>query len=153
MQESERGVSAAGLCVFAGASALIALFKVMGVNDWSWWRVCLPIGSYVGFSLTYIATGFVYFSWIEFASGRGSIDLASIADDQQWGYYGLGWIHFTLFAVGLSEWASPSQGWNGFWQSFGSPGVMITFACLTIVSLILFWSSSVKLLSEPHDTK
>ena len=72
MQESERGVSAAGLCVFSGASALIALFKVMGVNDWSWWRVCLPIGSYVGFSLTYIATGFAYLTWIYFVRGRRS---------------------------------------------------------------------------------
>ncbi len=98
MEEGERAFSTAGLCVFGCASALIALFKVMGVNDWSWWRVCLPFGSYVGFSLTYIAMGLAYFSWIDFGSGRGSTDMR-IADNQQWGYYGLGWIHFTLFAM------------------------------------------------------
>lgn len=58
MQESERGIRTTGLYLFAGASALIALFKAMGVNDWSLWRVFLPIGSYVGFSLTHVATGF-----------------------------------------------------------------------------------------------
>ena len=153
MEEGGRGVRTAGLYLFAGVSALIAVFKVMGVNDWSWWRVCLPFGSYVGFSLTYIATGFAYFSWIDFANGRGSTATAGIVDDQTWGCYWLGWIHFTLFAVGVSEWASPSVAWNGFWRSFGSPGVMIAFASLTIVNLILFWSTNVERLSEPNSTR
>jgi len=103
MEKRESGVSAAGLCVFGGASALIALFKLLGVNDWSWWRVCLPVGSYVGFSLTYIATGFAYLSWTYFVRGYRSPSTARIADDQQRGYFSLGWIHFILLAVGISE--------------------------------------------------
>jgi hypothetical protein len=148
VQESERGVSAAGLCVFGGASALIAVFKVVGVNDWSWWRVCLPIGSYVGFSLTHVATGFAYLSWIYFFRGRRSPSTTRIAVDQQRSYSTLGWIHFTLLAIGVSEWASPSQARNGFSRPFGSLGVMIAFASLAIISLLLFCSSAVEPLGE-----
>jgi hypothetical protein len=154
VEEDVEGIRTAGLYLIACVSALIALFKLMGVNDWSWWRVCLPLGSYVGFNLTYIATGFAYLSWMDFVNGRGSTEKARIADDdQKWGYYWLSWIHFTLFAVGISEWASPSQAWNGFWRSFGSAGVMITFASLTIVSLILFWSNIIECLSESNSTR
>ena len=153
MEQTERRVSTAGLYVFGCASALIALFKVMGVNDWSWWRVCLAVGSYVGFRLTYIATGFAYLSWIYFVRGRRSPPAARIAVDQQRGYFTLGWMHFMLFAVGISEWASPSQGWNGFWQPFGRPGIMIAFASLTVISLIVFWSATIEHLSEPHSTR
>jgi hypothetical protein len=44
------GVKTAGLNLFAVLTILIALSKLMGVHDWSWWRVCLPIMVYVGFN-------------------------------------------------------------------------------------------------------
>src|ERR1017187_856909 len=87
------------------------------------------------------------------STGRRSPPAARIAVDQQRGYFTLGWMHFMLFAVGISEWASPSQGWNGFWQPFGRPGIMIAFASLTVISLIVFWSATIEHLSEPHSKR
>lgn len=134
----------AGLYPYAGASVLFALCKMTGVNDWSWWRVCLPFGGYVGFNLAYVATGFGYLSWIDFVKAHGSTGTASIAADEKRGYLNLGAIHFALFALGVSEWASPSEALNGFWRSFGSAGVMIAFGSLAIVNLVLFWSTNVQ---------
>jgi hypothetical protein len=62
------GFETAGLYPFAFASALLALCKIMGVNDWSWWRVWLPFGDYLGFNLIYIAAGFAYLSCINFVA-------------------------------------------------------------------------------------
>jgi uncharacterized membrane protein len=153
VKESDREVETTGWYLFAGASALFALCKIMGVNDWSWWRVCLPFAGYLGFNLIYMVTGLAYLSWIDFVRTDGTTEKVRIAADEKRGYLRLGAIHFTLFAVGVSEWASPSEAWSGFWGSFGSAGVMITFASLTIVSLILFWSTNVQCRSEPSSTR
>jgi hypothetical protein len=125
----------------------------MGVNNWSWWRVCLPVGGYLGFNLIYIATGFAYLSWIDFVKANGTTETARVLDDEKKGYFRLGAIHFILFALGVSEWASPSDAWNGFWRAFRSTGVMIVFASLTIVNLVLFWSTNVQRPPEPKSTK
>ena len=34
-------------------------------------------------------------------------------------YFWLAWVHFVLFAVGVTEWAEPSGAWHGFWHAFG----------------------------------
>ena len=136
----------------ASVSVLFALCKITGWNDWSWWRVWLPIGGYVGFNLTYIATGFAYLSWIHFVAGNGLIETASIADDEKRGYLNLGAIQFALFALGVSERVSPSVASNGFWNSFGSTSVMIAFGFLAIVNLVMYWSTNVQRHGESDPT-
>jgi len=86
----------------------------------------------------------IYLSWIDFVKLNGTTETARIADDEKRGYLDLGVIHFGLFALGVSEWASPSQALNGFWQPFGSPGVLIAFGGLAVVSLFLFWGTTVQ---------
>jgi hypothetical protein len=134
----------AGLYLYASASALFALCKITGVNDWSWWRVCLPLAGYVGFNLLYMATGFGYLSWINFVERNGTIETARIAEDENRGHLNLGVIQFALFALGVSESGSPSEALNGFWRSFRSAGVLIAFGSLAIVNLALFWSTNVQ---------
>jgi len=73
------------LYLFASTSVPFALCKITGLNDWSWWRVWLPFGGYVGFSLTYMATGFAYLSWIDFVEVNGTTETARIADDEKRG--------------------------------------------------------------------
>jgi len=75
VEGSGREFKTAGLYLFASTSVLFALCKITGLNDWSWWRVWLPFGGYVGFNLTHIATGFAYLSWIEFVEVNGSTNV------------------------------------------------------------------------------
>jgi len=137
VKERGRAYKRAGLYLFASASALFALCKIAGINDWSWWRICLPTGAYVGFNLFYIATGFGYLSWIEFVERNGTTASASIAVEEKRGHLNLGAIQFALFALGVTEWLSPSEAFNGFWRSFGSTAVMIAFGSLAIANLAL----------------
>jgi hypothetical protein len=132
------------LYLFASVSVLFALCKTAGLNDWSWWRVWLPFGGYVGFNLTYVAIGFAYLSWIEFANGNGTTESTRIVDDEKRGCLDLGAIQFALFALDVSERGSPSVALNGFWNSFGSTGVMIAFGLLAIVNLVMYWSTNVQ---------
>ena len=148
MEASSGKVMAMGPFLFTSVSALIAWCKVMGVNDWSWWRVCLPLGAYLGFNLTHIATGLIYLRWIDVANGPGWTEQARVAKDEKREYLRLGLVHFAFFALGVSEWASPSEGWNGFWNAFGNAGVMIAFGSLAIVNLILYWWDNIRLPSE-----
>ena len=62
-----------------------------------------------------MATGFAYLSWIDFVEANGTTETARIADDEKRAYLHLGAIHFALFALGVSEWSSPSEALNGFW--------------------------------------
>jgi hypothetical protein len=80
----------AGLYLFAGTSVLFAVCKIAGVNDWSWWRVWLPFGGYVGFNLTYMVTGLGYLSWIDFVDANATTETAHIVDDEKRGYLNLG---------------------------------------------------------------
>ena len=153
MKERDGAYSTAGIYLFGGAIALFALCKIAGIIDWSWWRIGLPIGAYLGFNLLYIATGFGYLSWIEFVERHGMTEGASIAVKQKRGHLNLGAIQFALFALGVSEWASPSEALNGFWWPFGSAVVMIAFASLAIVSLVLYWSTNVERNSDVDYSK
>ena len=38
--------------------------------------MCLPFGGYLGFNLTYMATGFAYLSWIDFVEANGTTETA-----------------------------------------------------------------------------
>ncbi len=107
----------------------------------------------MGFNLTYMATGFAYLSWIHFVDGNGMTETASIADEEKRGYLNLGAIHFALFALGVSERASPTVALNGFWNSFGSAGVMIAFGLLAIANLVMYWSTNVQFHGESDRTK
>jgi hypothetical protein len=127
--------------------------RLGGIIDWSWWRIWLPIGTYVGFNLVYIATGFGYLSSIEFVERNGTTEGASIAVQEKRGHLNLRAIQFALFALGVAERASPSEALNGCWRSFGSAAVMIAFGSLAIVRLVSYWSTNVERNSDVDYSK
>ena len=43
MGANENAIDTTGLYLFASVSLLMALFKLMGAHDWSWWRVWVPV--------------------------------------------------------------------------------------------------------------
>jgi hypothetical protein len=64
----------------------------------------------------------------------------------------LGAIQFALFALGVRERASPSVALNGFWNSFGSTGLMLAFVLLAIVNLVMYWDTNVQCHGESDPT-
>ena len=141
LELSDSGIQTTGLYLFGVLTAVLTLLKFLGTIDWSWWRIGLPLGVYVGFQVAYIVTGFIYLSQvnIEEQPPEKETELLTVHNDIP--YYWLAWVNFILFGMGVSEWAQPSGVGHGFWQAFGNPAVMIAFGALAEVNLFLFWSS------------
>ena len=59
---SDSGIQTTGLYLCGFLTAILTLLKFLGTIDWSWWRIGLPLGVYVGFQVAYIVTGFIYLS-------------------------------------------------------------------------------------------
>jgi len=55
-------VHLSGLFLFVAFTALMAALKLTVFEDWSWWRVSLPLFVFVGFNAAYIICGFIYLS-------------------------------------------------------------------------------------------
>ena len=62
----------AGFC-WAGLLCLVlAVLKLTGEAQWSWWRVMLPFWAVLGHNILYIILGFVWLSFADdSASGQG----------------------------------------------------------------------------------
>ena len=146
------GVKTAGLNLFAVLTFLMALSKLMGVHDWSWWRVCLPVGVYVAFNVAYIGTGFIYLSRANIEDRSSEDEAALLEGHAKTSYFWLAWVNVALFSIGATEWMAPSEALNGFWRAFGNPGVMIAFGSLAVVNLFLYWSSIGSRLDESQST-
>ena len=61
---AERVIKPMGLYVAAGLTLLLAMVKLTGLREWSWWRIALPLMIILGFMAVYIVTGFLYFSLV-----------------------------------------------------------------------------------------
>jgi hypothetical protein len=146
------GVHTAGLSLFAVLTLLMALSKLIGVHDWSWWRVCLPVGVYVAFNVAYVGTGFIYLSRPNIEDRPSEDETALLEEHAKTPYFWLAWAHVALFSIGVTEWIAPSEALNGFWSAFGNLGVMIAFGSLAVVNLFLYWSSIGSWLDESQST-
>jgi hypothetical protein len=146
------GVQAAGLNLFAVLTLLMALTKLIGVHDWSWWRVCLPVGAYVAFNVAYIGTGFIYLSRANIEDQPSEDEAALLEDHAKTPYFWLAWVNVALFSIGATEWIAPSEALNGFWHAFGNLGVMLAFGSLAVVNLFLYWSSVCSRLDDLQST-
>ena len=138
---SDSGIQTTGLYLCGFLTGLLSLLKFLGTIDLSWWRIGFPLSVYLGFQGAYIVTGFIYFGQASIEERLPEEEAELLTEHNDIPYFWLAWVHFVLFAVGVTEWAEPSGVWHGFWHPFGSPGVMIAFAILAELNLFFFWSS------------
>ena len=59
----ESGISLTGLYVCAAIAFFMLVLKLSVIDTWSWWRVLLPLGLFVGFNVTNIVVAFIYLSF------------------------------------------------------------------------------------------
>jgi hypothetical protein len=146
------GVNIAGLHLFVAPTLLMGLSKLMGLHDWSWWRVSLPVAVYVAFNVAYIGVGFIYLSRANIEDQRSEDEAALLDEHAKTPYFWLAWVNIALFALGVTERMAPSEALNGFWHAFGNLGVMLAFGSLALVNLYLYWSSIGSWLNKPRRT-
>ena len=59
----ESGISLTGLYICGAISLVMLVLKLSVIDTWSWWRVILPFGLFVGFNVTNIVVAFIYLSF------------------------------------------------------------------------------------------
>ena len=59
----ENGISFTGLYLCGGISFVMLVLKLSVMDTWSWWRVILPLGLFVGFNVTNIVVAFIYLTF------------------------------------------------------------------------------------------
>ena len=138
---SDSGIQTTGLYLCGFLTAVLTLLRFLGTIDWSWWRIGLSLGVYLGFQAAHIVTGFFYLSQAGIEERPPEEETELLTGHNDIPYFWLAWVNFILFGVGVSEWAQPSGVWNGFWYAFGNPDVMVAFGSLAEVNLFLFWSN------------
>ena len=59
----ESGISFTGLYIFGAIAFVMLVLKLTVIDTWSWWRVILPLGLFIGFAVTHIVVAFIYLSF------------------------------------------------------------------------------------------
>ena len=65
MMHGERDINLNGLYICAAVSSVMLILKLSVIDTWSWWRVMLPVGLFVGFHVTHIVVAFIYLSFAQ----------------------------------------------------------------------------------------
>ena len=59
----ESGISFTGVYICGVISLVMLILKLTVLDAWSWWRVILPVGLIVGFTVTNMVVAFIYLSF------------------------------------------------------------------------------------------
>src|ERR1700694_2337271 len=121
------GVKTAGLNLFAVLTILMAVSKLMGVHDWSWWRVCLPVGVHVRFNVRYIGRGFNFPSPTKLERRASEDEPALLEEHAKTPYFWPAWVSFVFDrrdrvdgTAGSLEWLlariRDTRGYDRVWQ-------------------------------------
>ena len=136
----ESGISLTGL-YFCGAIAFVMLvLKLSVIDTWSWWRVLLPIGLFVGFTVTHIVVVFIYLSFAHIPE-RPDGDEAEILEPHAIkAHYTAAMFFFVIFGDNMVRWIEGGETSHWFWLFSGKGEVLTAFGTLSVLALFAYWS-------------
>lgn len=143
----EDKIQTTGFFVFGTLTLILALLKLAGFSDWSWWRVSLPISIFVGFNIAYIVTGFGYLSYAE-ARERSSQDQGNPLEQHHSLLYWSSMLFFVAFADNLVRYFEGTEDSYWFWALSGRLGAVCIFGSFSLLGLLLYWSAITRTLIE-----
>lgn len=151
-QQDDKTLETKGLWLFGGLSRVLAVGKLIGLWEWSWWRVALPVLIFVVFNALYIAMGFLYLSVVSVPQRPQEEETYLLRTQTDSTLYWTGFIFvsgFTLNLVSRLEAGKASMGW---WLFSGRLEVLLVFAAFAVVSLWGYWSWIGHLLHNRDDS-
>jgi hypothetical protein len=123
-----------------GVISLVMLVLKLSVMDaWSWWRVMLPVGLIVGFTVTNMVVAFVYLSFAHI-SERPDGDEAELLEPHTLNvHYVAAMLFFVVFGDNLVRWIDGSERSYWFWLFSGKVEVLALFGVLSVLALFAYW--------------
>ena len=136
----ESGISFTGLYIGGAISFVMLVLKLSVIDTWSWWRVLLPFGLFVGFNVTNIVVAFIYLSFAHIPE-RPDGDEAEVLESHTINaHYVAAMLFFVVFGDNMVRWIEGSETSYWFWLFSGKGEVLTIFGSLSVLALFAYWS-------------
>ena len=136
----ESGISLTGLCMCGAIAFVMLALKLSVIDTWSWWRVLLPLGFIVGFTLTNIVVAFIYLSFAQIPE-RPDGDEADVLEPHTINvHYVMAMLFFIVFGDNVVRWIEGSATAHWFWLLSGKGEALAVFGTLSVLALFAHWS-------------
>jgi hypothetical protein len=124
------------------------VLKLSVIDTWSWWRVLLTLGLFVGFNVTNIVVAFTHLSCANIPE-RPDGDEAEALEPHQLDAHNLAaMLFFGVFGDNVIRWIDGSEISHWFWLFSGKGEVLAVFGVLSVLSLFSYWSRLGRALKE-----
>ena len=135
----ESGISFTGLYICGVISLVMLVLKLSVMDAWSWWRVMLPVGLIVGFTVTNMVVAFIYLSFAHVPE-RPDGDEAELLEPHTINvHYVAAMLFFVAFGDNLVRWIDGSETSYWFWLMSGKVEVLAAFGALSVLALFAYW--------------
>jgi hypothetical protein len=136
----ESGISLTGLYMCGVIAFIMLALKFSMIDTWSWWRVLLPLGLIVGFTLTNIVVAFIYLSFAHIPE-RPDGDEADVLESHTINvHYVMAMLFFIVFGDNVVRWIEGSETSHWFWLLSGKGEALAVFGTLSVLALFAHWS-------------
>ncbi len=136
----ESGISLTGLYVCGAITFVMLVLKLSVIDTWSWWRVMLPLGLFVGFNFTNIVVAFIYLSFAHIPE-RPDGDEADVLEPHTINaHYVAAMLFFIVFGDNVVRWIEGSETSHWFWLLSGKVETLVVFGFLSVLALFSYWS-------------
>jgi hypothetical protein len=136
----ESGISFTGLYICGVISLVMLVLKLSVMDAWSWWRVMLPVGLIVGFTVTNMVVAFIYLSFAHIPE-RPDGDEAEVLEPHEINvHYVAAMLFFVVFGDNVVRWIDGSETSYWFWLFSGKVEVLSAFGALSVLALFAYWS-------------
>ena len=136
----ENGISLTGLYVCGAIAFVMLVLKLRVIDTWSWWRVMLPLGLFVGFNFTNIVVAFIYLSFAHIPE-RPDGDEADVLEPRTINaHYVAAMLFFIVFGDNVVRWIEGSETSHWFWLLSGKVEALAVFGVLSVLALFSYWS-------------
>ena len=136
----ESGISLTGLYICGAISFIMLVLKLSAIDNWSWWRVLLPLGLFVGFNVINIVVAFIYLSFAHIPE-RPDGDEAEVLEPHTINvHYVAAMLFFIVFGDNVVRWIEGSETSYWFWLFSGKGESLAVFGVLSVLALFAYWS-------------
>jgi hypothetical protein len=136
----ESGISLTGLYVCGAITLVMLVLKLSVIDTWSWWRVMLPLGLFVGFNVTNSVVAFIYLSFAHIPE-RPDGDEADVLEPHTINaHYVAAMLFFVVFGDNLVRRIEGSETSHWFWLFSGKIEALAVFGVLNVLALFSYWS-------------
>jgi len=135
----ESDINLNGLYICAVISFVMLVLKLSVIDTWSWWRVILPLGLFIGFHVTHILVAFIYLSFAQIPE-RPAGDEADVLEPHTINaHYVAAMLFFVVFGDNVVRWIEGSETSYWFYFFSGKAAALAVFGSLSVLALFLYW--------------